>query len=67
MAWFFELQLKEARAQFEREYLTAQLRKFSGNVSKVAIWIGMERGALIHKLKKLGISVPEQQSMRRES
>ena len=47
--------LKEARENFEKEYLTSQLRKFNGNISKTADFIGMERSALHRKLKILGI------------
>ena len=47
--------LKEARENFEKEYLTTQLRKFNGNISKTANFIGMERSALHRKLKGLGI------------
>ena len=47
--------LKEARENFEKEYLTTQLKKFSGNISKMAKFIGMERSALHRKLKGLGI------------
>jgi len=47
--------LKEARENFEKEYLTIQLRKFNGNISKTAAFIGMERSALHRKLKGLGI------------
>jgi len=47
--------LKEARENFEKEYLTTQLRKFNGNISKTADFVGMERSALHRKLKGLGI------------
>ena len=47
--------LKEARENFEKEYLTSQLKKFNGNISKTADFIGMERSALHRKLKGLGI------------
>jgi two-component system, NtrC family, nitrogen regulation response regulator NtrX len=47
--------LKEARENFEKEYLSTQLRKFNGNISKTADFIGMERSALHRKLKGLGI------------
>ena len=47
--------LKEARENFEKEYLTTQLRKFNNNISKTADFIGMERSALHRKLKGLGI------------
>ena len=46
--------LKEAREKFEKEYLTTQLKKFNGNISKTADFIGMERSALHRKLKSLG-------------
>ncbi len=47
--------LKEARENFEREYLTTQLKKFGGNISKTAKFVGMERSALHRKLKGLGV------------
>ena len=47
--------LKEARENFEKEYLTTQLKKFNGNISKTADFVGMERSALYRKLKGLGI------------
>jgi len=47
--------LKEARENFEKEYLTTQLKKFGGNISKMAKFIGMERSALHRKLKGLGV------------
>jgi two-component system nitrogen regulation response regulator NtrX len=48
--------LREARESFEREYLRVQIRRFSGNISKTATFIGMERSALHRKLKLLGMS-----------
>lgn len=48
--------LREARESFEREYLRVQIRRFSGNISKTAVFIGMERSALHRKLKLLGLS-----------
>jgi two-component system nitrogen regulation response regulator NtrX len=47
--------LREARESFEREYLRIQIRRFSGNISRTASFIGMERSALHRKLKALGI------------
>ena len=47
--------LKEAREKFEKEYLTIQLKKFNGSISKTANFVGMERSALHRKLKGLGI------------
>ena len=51
----FASPLKEAREHFEKEYLTTQLKKNHGNISKTADFIGMERSALHRKLKSLGI------------
>ena len=51
----FQSPLKEARESFEKEYLTTQLKKHHGNISKTADFIGMERSALHRKLKSLGI------------
>ena len=50
--------LREARETFEREYLRVQIRRFSGNISRTATFIGMERSALHRKLKSLGLSDP---------
>ena len=50
-----EVPLKEARENFEKEYLTTQLKKFGGNISKMSKFIGMERSALHRKLKGLNI------------
>ena len=47
--------LREARENFEREYLKIQIRRFSGNISRTASFIGMERSALHRKLKALGL------------
>jgi two-component system nitrogen regulation response regulator NtrX len=47
--------LKVARENFEKDYLTSQLKKYKGNISKTAEFIGMERSALHRKLKTLGI------------
>jgi two-component system nitrogen regulation response regulator NtrX len=48
--------LREARETFEREYLRIQIRRFSGNISRTASFIGMERSALHRKLKLLGMA-----------
>ena len=47
--------LREARENFEKEYLMTQLKKFGGNISKTARFVGMERSALHRKLKLLGV------------
>ena len=51
----FSVPLKKARENFEKEYLTSQLKKFGGNISKTAKFVGMERAALHRKLKMLGV------------
>ena len=52
----FDSPLKAAREQFEKEYLTHQLKKNGLNISKTAENIGMERSALHRKLTSLGIT-----------
>ena len=47
--------LKEAREKFEKDYLSSQLKRHKGNISKTAAFVGMERSALHRKLKTLGI------------
>lgn len=56
MAALMGAPLREARESFEREYLAIQIRRFSGNISKTASFIGMERSALHRKLKLLGMA-----------
>jgi two-component system, NtrC family, nitrogen regulation response regulator NtrX len=48
--------LREAREVFEREYLRVQIRRFSGNISRTAAFIGMERSALHRKMRSLGLT-----------
>ncbi|OJU24406.1 MAG: sigma-54-dependent Fis family transcriptional regulator [Nitrobacter sp. 62-13] len=50
------LPLREAREVFERDYLIAQISRFSNNISRTAEFVGMERSALHRKLKALGVS-----------
>ncbi|MCB9983019.1 MAG: sigma-54-dependent Fis family transcriptional regulator [Rhodospirillales bacterium] len=52
---YLEMGLREAREEFEREYLLAQVARFDGNISKTAQFVGMERSALHRKLKSLQI------------
>lgn len=47
--------LRDAREQFEKEYLSLQITRFGGNISRTAAFIGMERSALHRKLKALGV------------
>ncbi len=50
------LPLKNARKVFEKHYLQSQINRFDGNISKTALFIGMERSALHRKLKQLGLT-----------
>ncbi len=52
---FINLPLREAREVFEREYLVTQIERFSGNISRTAQFVGMERSALHRKIKTLEI------------
>jgi len=54
--------LRDAREQFERDYLTAQIARFGGNISRTAAFIGMERSALHRKLKSLGVKSAKRES-----
>ncbi len=58
------LPLREAREMFEREYLLAQINRFSGNISRTASFVGMERSALHRKLKSLGVNTASLSSVR---
>jgi len=51
----FNLPLREAREQFEREYLIYQLKKAGGSVGKLSESVEMERTHLYRKLRSLGI------------
>ncbi len=50
------LPLREAREIFERDYLSAQINRFGGNISRTSEFVGMERSALHRKLKSLGVT-----------
>lgn len=53
--------IREAREVFEKEYLLSQIKRFGGNISKTAEFVGMERSALHRKLRSLGISIHEKE------
>jgi len=55
-AEIMSLSLRNAREVFERQYLSAQLQRFSGNVSRTAVFVGMERSAFHRKIKTLNIN-----------
>ncbi|WP_319763510.1 sigma-54 dependent transcriptional regulator [Maridesulfovibrio sp.] len=52
-----EVDFKKARAEFEARFLEAKLREYSGNVSKLAEAVGLERSSLYRKLKAYEIQV----------
>ena len=49
--------LRDAREAFEKQYMTLQLSRFDGNVSRMAGFVGMERSALHRKLRSLDVVV----------
>ncbi|HEX8151575.1 MAG TPA: sigma-54 dependent transcriptional regulator [Thermoanaerobaculia bacterium] len=51
------LTLKEARDEFEKQFILARLRDFAGNVSRTADALGVERSNLYKKLNAYGIRV----------
>tara|TARA_B100000242_G_C42903194_1_gene418851 strand:- start:291 stop:506 length:216 start_codon:yes stop_codon:yes gene_type:complete len=50
-----DMDIRTARAHFEKKYILAQIKKFNGNISKTANFIGMDRTALHRKMKDLNI------------
>lgn len=50
--------LRNAREAFEKEYFLFHLRRFGGNISRTAEFVGMDRAALHRKLKLLGVKLP---------
>ncbi|MCZ6763571.1 MAG: sigma-54 dependent transcriptional regulator, partial [Alphaproteobacteria bacterium] len=59
---FLGLSLRDAREEFERQYLSAQVTRFGGNISRTAGFVGMERSALHRKLKSLGVQGGSQEA-----
>ena len=53
----FALSLREARQNFEKEYLLSQIERFNGNILKISEFTGMERTALYRKFKSLNIII----------
>jgi len=51
--------LREARAEFEREFIIRKLREFGGNISRTAEAIDVERSNLHRKIKALGVEAEE--------
>lgn len=57
---YLEMPLREAREEFEREYLISQVERFDGNISRTAQFVGMERSALHRKLKSLNANIEKE-------
>ncbi|WP_413577425.1 sigma-54-dependent transcriptional regulator [Bdellovibrio sp. HCB290] len=59
----FEMQdlstFRDARAQFEKEYLLRKINENGGNISKTAEVIGLERSYLHRKIKAYGIDTKD--------
>jgi two-component system nitrogen regulation response regulator NtrX len=49
------LTLREAREQFEKQYILGRLRELAGNVSRTADSLGVERSNLYRKMDAYGI------------
>jgi two-component system nitrogen regulation response regulator NtrX len=52
----YELPLRQAREQFERNYFESLMRRYEGSVNTVAQHAGVERTHLYRKLRSLGIN-----------
>lgn len=57
LALRYDLPLREARADFERQYLLRCLVKTQGNIGDLAKHVGMERTHLYRKLRSLDIDL----------
>jgi DNA-binding NtrC family response regulator len=53
------MSLRDAREQFEKQYLEYHLRQTGGNVLQVAKQAGMERTHLYRKIRALGIDTKQ--------
>jgi two-component system nitrogen regulation response regulator NtrX len=54
---FMKPNFKEAKKEFERQYLKAKLQENKGNITQTAEMLGMERSHLHKKLKTLDIEI----------
>lgn len=54
-AWDETLSFRDARAQFERDYILKKIAENNGNISRTAESIGLERSYLHRKIKTYGI------------
>ena len=50
------LNMRDARSDFEKYYLSYHLQRFDGSVTQTSQFVGMDRAALSRKLKTLGLS-----------
>jgi two-component system, NtrC family, nitrogen regulation response regulator NtrX len=53
--------LRDARDAFERLYFEYHIGRESGNMSRVADRVGLERTHLYRKLKQLGVKLPRKE------
>jgi two-component system nitrogen regulation response regulator NtrX len=53
----FDMDFREARALFERDFILKKINENNGNISKTAESIGLERSYLHRKIKNYGIEV----------
>jgi two-component system, NtrC family, nitrogen regulation response regulator NtrX len=51
---------REARSQFEKEYILGKINEYEGNISKTAESIGLERSYLHRKIKSFGMDVDKE-------
>ena len=51
------LPIRAATREFQRRYIAAQVSRFSGNVTRMALHMGMERSALHRKMSALGLTL----------
>lgn len=51
----YDLPMRQARENFERDYLLYQLQAAGGSVGKMALAVGLERTHLYRKLRALGL------------
>jgi len=59
MAPYQKLHFKDAKREFEREYLIVKLQENNGNISQTAEILGIERSHLHKKLKTLHIELSD--------
>lgn len=57
------LNFRDARAQFEKEYLVRKINENSGNISRTAEVIGLERSYLHRKIKTYGIDAHKEDDL----